>query len=497
VNHTVCRREAALVAGIVAVAAALRFTALGRQSFWLDEAFTELLVRKDFGAMLSALPDSENTPPLYYILIWAWSQLFGSGEVGLRTLSALVGTATVPVAYRAGRRLVSGPAGLVLAALVAVNPFMVWYAQEARSYALVVFLTALSLYFAAGAVERPDARRLAAWAVAAASAIATHYFAIFLVAGEAVWLLRLAAVRTRVWAALAFVAAVALALVPLAMAQHGNAGASGVGESSLYGRIEGLPKKFLLGEYGGPVRGVGPLCAVLAAAALVLLFTRATPEQQRRIRAPLAVGLGTVLVPLGLALAGVDYFTPRYLSIVWIPLFAVVAAGMTAAGARSVGLSLAVALAVLFAFVTISIPFDAGLQRDDWRDAAESLGQPRGARAILVSPAVGFVPLSIYEPQIAAPPGQRFDIAELDLIVMTREGERVPAASPVPGFRLLAVRKQESHAVARYVATPARKVDLSSLQRVTLTSEATGVVYERPPREPLPQSERGTRTPVR
>jgi mannosyltransferase len=151
-----------MLAGLVAVAAALRFTALGTQSFWLDESFTELLVRKDFGAMLSALPDSENTPPLYYILAWGWSQLFGSGEVGLRTLSALVGTSTVPVAYFTGRRLVSDSAGLVLAALVAVNPFLVWYSQEARAYGLLVLLATLSLYFAAGAVERPEPRRLAA-----------------------------------------------------------------------------------------------------------------------------------------------------------------------------------------------------------------------------------------------------------------------------------------------------------------------------------------------
>jgi hypothetical protein len=301
------------------------------------------------------------------------------------------------------------------------------------------------------------------------------------VAAESVWFLRRQSAERRALAAVASVGAVALLLVPLALAQHGNAGASGVGESSLYGRVEAVPKKFLLGEYGGPVRGLGPLCAVLVAAALVLLVTRAAPEQRRAVRAPLTIGMATVCVPLALSLVGVDYFTPRYLSIAWIPLFAVVVAGTVAAGARLTGLGLATMLAAVFALVTISVPFDPGLHRDDWRGAADSLGEARHARAILMSPAVGFVPLSIYKPRIAAPPTPRFSVTEIDLIVMTRGGRRIPSAPPAPGFVPVAVREDESYATVRYVAHRAREVDVASLTRLRLTSEGTGVVYEPPP----------------
>src|SRR5437870_5379110 len=143
------RRPAAVLAGLVLAGAALRFSTLDVQSFWLDEAYTATLLGHDFGGMLGALPNSESTPPLYYVLAWLWSKPFGTGEVGLRSLSALFGTLTIPVVYAAARELVSERAGLVAAALAAVNPYLVWFSQEARSYALLALLGALSfLYFA-------------------------------------------------------------------------------------------------------------------------------------------------------------------------------------------------------------------------------------------------------------------------------------------------------------------------------------------------------------
>ena len=87
--------------GVVAftiLGALLRFWALGAQSYWSDEAVTALLVRMDFREMLDLIPKSESTPPLYYAVAWPWVRVFGSDESGLRSLSALVGTAAVPLA---------------------------------------------------------------------------------------------------------------------------------------------------------------------------------------------------------------------------------------------------------------------------------------------------------------------------------------------------------------------------------------------------------------
>src|SRR5207302_2742076 len=75
---------------IVAAGAAIRFSTLDLQSFWVDEGNTVHLLRMDFGSMFSGALDGEQTPPLYYVLAWLWTRPFGTGEVGLRSLSALV-----------------------------------------------------------------------------------------------------------------------------------------------------------------------------------------------------------------------------------------------------------------------------------------------------------------------------------------------------------------------------------------------------------------------
>ncbi|MGC1853278.1 MAG: glycosyltransferase family 39 protein, partial [Solirubrobacterales bacterium] len=138
-----------IVAGLTVAAAALRFATLGAQAYHHDEIVTaSRVLRADFWHAMEAVGFSESAPPLYYALAWFWTQIAGTGEVGLRSFSALAGVATVPVAYLLGAELRSRRTGIVAAALVAVNPMLLWYSQEARSYALLALLTALAaLYF--------------------------------------------------------------------------------------------------------------------------------------------------------------------------------------------------------------------------------------------------------------------------------------------------------------------------------------------------------------
>src|SRR3954447_18166021 len=182
-------RHRMLLAGIVVAGAVLRFATLDGQSYWFDEATTVHLLRMDLGGMLGAIPDSESTPPLYYVLAWLWSKVFGVSEWGLRSFSALAGTATIPVVYALGRRAISERAGLVAAALTASSPLLVWYSQEARAYALLVLLCAAAAVLAIDARERPRPRALVLWAIMSALALTTHYFAVFVVGPLALWLL--------------------------------------------------------------------------------------------------------------------------------------------------------------------------------------------------------------------------------------------------------------------------------------------------------------------
>src|SRR3954451_12430079 len=237
-------RHLQLLAGITLAGALLRFTTLDVQSYWLDEVATVNIVRHGFGDMLSAVSAGESTPQLYYVVAWAWSKLFGTGEFGLRSLSAVFGTLTIPLAFVLGRELVGRRTGVIAAALCAFNPLLIWYSQEARSYALMVLLTGLSLLALLRALDDPAPRRLAWWALASIAAIATHYFAGFLIGAEALWLLYNSPVRGRVAVAIGAVAAAAAALLPLASHQRSTGAARFISESSVARRVAQIPKQF-------------------------------------------------------------------------------------------------------------------------------------------------------------------------------------------------------------------------------------------------------------
>src|SRR5882762_614115 len=120
-------RQALSLAAICALAAGLRFAGLAHQSFSADEGVTVALLRLPLGDMLSTIPHTESTPPLYYIVAWLWTRIFGRDEAGLCSLSALFGTLAVPALYAACAELVSRRAAILTGLLAAVSPLLVWY----------------------------------------------------------------------------------------------------------------------------------------------------------------------------------------------------------------------------------------------------------------------------------------------------------------------------------------------------------------------------------
>lgn len=260
---------AATVAGM-----ALRFATLGKQSYWFDEALSVGLAKGSFGAMLSG-DTTQALPPLYFVLAWIWTRIFGVSEIGLRSLSALAGTLTVPVAYGAAKEMVGRRIGLGVAVLTAVSPALVYYSQEARPYALVTLLCAVSLLFFARARGRPATRHLVGWAIASALALATHYFALFVILPEALWLLRDARPRRAAVLASAAVAAVAAALAPLALYQRIHGGPAWIAATEFRGRLEGIPYFFVTGiDIPRPPRLI-LIAVVLGFAAAVAAIARA------------------------------------------------------------------------------------------------------------------------------------------------------------------------------------------------------------------------------
>src|SRR3954465_433426 len=302
---TAVRAEPLLV-GLVVLAAVLRFATIDQQSYWLDEAFTVGLLREDFPHMLKYMTETELTPPLYYVLAWPWAHVFGTGEAALRSFSALIGIAVVPVAYLAGREAVSRTAGVVTAALVAFNPLLVWYSQEARPYSLLVLLSALSLLFFLRGRRRVESRDLWRWALASALALLTHYFAAFLVVPEGLWLAWIWRPRAKAVVAGGMVAVVGIALIPLAAHERSKIGTGYIEGLSLRRRAIGVPEDFLTGLV---VKFDATWEQLLEALALVVAAAGAVLAWMHARAAALAAGglaLAAAGIPLALAAAGED-----------------------------------------------------------------------------------------------------------------------------------------------------------------------------------------------
>ena len=410
------------VLALTVLGGVLRFTRLGHQGFWFDEGNTAFLVQFSPGKMLALIPKTEGTPPLYYCVAWVWSRIFGHHEAGLRSLSALAGVAVIPVAYGVGAKLVSRRAGVIVAALTACNPFLIWYSQEARSYSLLVLLTACALLAFAYALEQPSPRALTTWVIACGLAMATHYYGAVAVAPQAAWLLIAHRQRRGVLVAIGLVALCAVALVPLALAQHNTGHDSWISQAPLGRRLAQIIPQFLIGT-NAPHRQVMKFLAMaLALAALVLLFAFGRADERR---GPLLAG-SLVLSGFALSLAfigvGADTLITRNILGLWLPAAVMVAGGLAVARTRAVGIALTVGLCAIGIIAAIGIAVDRSMQRPDWRYVARALGpQPAGAapRAILIQHFRTLLPLSLYLPGLEAASARHPPVVrELNVIAM-------------------------------------------------------------------------------
>jgi hypothetical protein len=467
----------------------LRFATLANQSFWLDEAIAIDAARHGFSGLFDALAHTEGNPPLYFGLLDGWMRLFGGSEAAVRSLSALFGTAAILVAFLIGRRLATARVGVVLAALVAFNPLLVWFSQEARPYSLLVLLSGLSFLFFAEVLEKPGRRALGLWAAASGLALATHYFAALLIVPEAAWLVWRIRPRRQLLPALAGVALVLLALVPLVALQGQVQDYSFVkGEPFATRVFAQVPKQWLVG-YDAPAETATVIVAVvLVAAALALGWLRAAGAERRGMLLGGAVGVAALAVAFVLALLGGDYYLSRYLLAAWLPVMLAVAVGMGARRSGVFGIGLGAALCALSLLVVLSVNERPELQRDDWRGIARTLGPaPPGARAIVVSPINGGIPLRLYMPGLSKLGPA--NVSEVDAVAVaehrsgeTRHAPPVPPVPPPPGFHEIGRHSGPTFTVIRYQADIPLPVTPFSLGSLALEPGAPDYVYQAPPR---------------
>ena len=469
------------------LAAALRLATLDLQSFWYDEAFTPVhVLHPSLWATLRSVVHTENTPPLWYVIAWADSRVLGTGEVALRLPSALAGIATVPVAWAIGRELTGRRVtAIATAMLVAVNPLLVWYSQEARAYGLFVLLAAVAMLCFLRALRQPTPGRMAAFALSGSLALLSHYFAVFLLIPMVIWLAWVPTRRRAALPAIGALALVGLALLPLISAQGGH-GTQWIGRWALTSRLQAIPQYYLTDYYGASLgHGIELLVALPILAGLGLgLWRVLTPREERSALIALAIAAGGILIPVVLVAFGADYLAPRNLVGAMIPVTALIAIVVPSQRAGRVGIALAATVAIAFLAISVDVNLSPRLQRGNWRDLARALSVPAGGAAstagrtlagsmggmrVITTVELGAAPLEYYLPQLRKlQPGGAVTLREIDEVgyAPLRPSAGEP---PAPGFRLLDRLDIDGLISYRFVSPIPRAVSETTLRRHTIT----------------------------
>ena len=175
---------AALVAVLV-VAFVFRF--LTTSDLWLDEALTVNIAKLPLSQLQHALRQ-DGAPPLYYVLLHGWIQVFGSGDVAVRALSGVLGLVMIGLSYVAGLRFGADDrerrwSAWAAVLVVASSPYAIRYSTEARMYMLAMVLVLFG-YLAVNRMieDGTSIGRFVAVALTTAALLYTQYWSLFLLA---------------------------------------------------------------------------------------------------------------------------------------------------------------------------------------------------------------------------------------------------------------------------------------------------------------------------
>lgn len=201
----------------------LRFYQNTAVALWHDEAFSALFMRYPWSEMMYRI-GLDVHPPLYYIILRFWTYLAGQSLLSLRLLSIIFGVLTIWAGYLFIKTAFQNRLLAIVAALfLALNPFQIQYALEARMYTLGTFLILLSSYFLVRAQER---KKFWIWyGLAIAAGLYTHYYIVFSIAAQGLFVIlhflktRQAKVFARAIGAYLLAAVLYLPWVPTLLAQ--------------------------------------------------------------------------------------------------------------------------------------------------------------------------------------------------------------------------------------------------------------------------------------
>lgn len=345
------------------------------QSLWLDESIQALALMGRMGPLLTyALADYQ--PPLYHLLGYLTTQVFGYSEVALRLPSLIAGVLTVYFVTKIGQEIGSKKTGFIAGLLAATNPLLIYYSQEGRTYALTTFLVTASFYYFLQILNNRKSSKLlpTAYFLFTTAFLWTSYLSWFVLVAQGlyvIWKRRYDLLLLQVCSALTLLAWLPSFITSLGIGQSTRSG------SPEWGRVVGglswksLPLtwvKFNIGRIGFDNKWLyGALVALIGLLHAWILRRVAFKKYL------ILLGWGAIPIVLGLATAFIlpvySYFRVLFVLPVYLLLLAI---GAEHTSPKIVSLLITIQLACLSIFW-----FSPRYQREDWRTLVSDL--PAGA----------------------------------------------------------------------------------------------------------------------
>jgi hypothetical protein len=349
-----------VVAGGIALVLAVVLRFWTTSDLWLDEALSVNISRLPLDQIPDALRQ-DGHPPLYYLLLHGWIEVFGVGDVAVRAFSGIFAIAAFPLAWFAGQRLGGRTMAITSVLVLAASPFAIRYATEARMYSMVIFLVLAGYLALRRALERPTVGRCALVAVIAAALALSQYWNLFLL-GVVVLGLAYAAWKAvdgeqrraarRVLVATLVGCAVFAVWLPVFITQVQHTGTPwGDPQFPWVALARGV-----MSFAGDPEDGEALVTLfVVLALALLAVFARAVDRNrseldfrtQPLVRWEGAATLGAFLLGAILSYAGGTTFEPRYSASVVALFVLLVAVGTAAFASRAVRIGAVCVVVVL------------------------------------------------------------------------------------------------------------------------------------------------------
>ena len=350
-----------------------------QESLWLDETTTGKVAQSSLAYYFRDFAPTDFHPPLYYLTTKGFTHLVGVNDLNLRIPSLLASMLTIVCVYFIAKKLDAKQADIA-AALMSCSPLFIYYAMEARMYALVTLLVS-------AAVLALLHKKMIYFVALAAASFLTHYFALFMIPVYAIFLQH----QTKSWKYLVPSIVPFFLWVPMLVKQlefastHLSPAWSSVIGALTLKNVALIPLKFLWGRIGLDPLWVYLLVSTLACYLWLYLAASCRKNYKKAFRKLIT----WLIIPLVMTI-GLAFFSPviQYFRLLFVlPAFVLITSlgigRLSSIKARTIALMVAFSLS-LFSWQTyIGTP---RYHRENWKGVVAYIeAQANGADSIVFS----------------------------------------------------------------------------------------------------------------